>query len=372
MNSPKTYALLILALTTLGGAGLAWQQYQELVELRAAALNKDERSDLQKRLADLEKRNKELQDELAAAQDDSGDNSGDMTATAGGQSGAGGNQNGRPGRGGRGGANAQQQAAFRALMATPEVQALMAVQAKARLEATYGALFKNLNLSSEQVDKVTGLLAERQSTMQDVFAAARDQGINPRTDPAAFQKLVAAAQAPINDGLKTALGDAGYSQLQNYDQTMPERNVVNQLQQRLAASDTPLTSAQSEQLVQILAANAPQRTNAGGTAGATGSANATQGQFGGGFGGGGPGGGGGFIGRGGGGGAGATVAVTPAAVSQAQSVLAANQLTALQQIQQQQAAQQQLQQILSAARNNGNTGGGNTSGSTTRRSGKGG
>src|SRR2546429_8628273 len=50
------------ALTTIGGAGLAWQQYQELVELRAAALTKDERAALQKKIWDLERFNKELKD----------------------------------------------------------------------------------------------------------------------------------------------------------------------------------------------------------------------------------------------------------------------------------------------------------------------
>lgn len=330
MKSPKTYALLILALTTLGGAGLAWQQYLELVEFRAAALSKDDRAGLEKRLADLEKRNRELQDELAA-QDDGSDNLGDVAAPPGAKPEPAGNPAGRPGRNNPiRGAMAQQQAAFRALMSSPEVQALLAVQTKARLEATYGALFKNLNLSPDQVNKVTSLLAERQSTMQDVFSAARDQGINPRTDPAAFQKLVAAAEAPVTDGLKAALGDSGLSQLQNYEQTMPERNVVNQLQQRLAYSDTPLTAAQSEQLVQILAANAPQKASATGAAGVSGT---TQPADAGGLrGGGGP------IGRAGFGGGGGTVAVTPAAVSQAQGVLAANQVAALQQIQQQQQA----------------------------------
>ena len=41
MKSPKTYLIAFLALTTVGGSMLAWQQYGELVELRAAAMNKD-------------------------------------------------------------------------------------------------------------------------------------------------------------------------------------------------------------------------------------------------------------------------------------------------------------------------------------------
>ncbi len=67
MKSPQTYLLALLALTTLGGAMLAWRQYSELVELRASAMNRDERADLQKRAWDLEKHNQDLQARLAAA-----------------------------------------------------------------------------------------------------------------------------------------------------------------------------------------------------------------------------------------------------------------------------------------------------------------
>jgi hypothetical protein len=66
MKPPKTYLIALLALTTVGGSMLAWQQYGELVELRAAAMNKDERADLQKRAWDLERLNKQLRDQLAA------------------------------------------------------------------------------------------------------------------------------------------------------------------------------------------------------------------------------------------------------------------------------------------------------------------
>ena len=370
VKSPKTYLILLLALTTLGGAVLAWQQYLELVELRASALNKDDRAALQKRIAALEKLNKELQDQLAAARDDNADDTGDMAAAATGDQPARGNPGGRAGRGGRG---QQQFAAIRAVMARPEVQALVNAQQKAMVETRYASLFKSLNLSADQVSKVETLLVDRQTTMQDVFAAARDQGINPRTDPAAFQQLVANAQSSINSSLASVLGDSGMAQLQNYDQTQPARNVVNQLQQRLSNSDTPLTPAQTDQLVQILAANAPQRSAAAGdTAAPPQGGGGGRGGFGGGggfggiaavaggFGGGGPGG-------GGGGGGGGTVTITPTAVSQAQTVLAAPQVAVLQQLEQQQQTQQQLQQIIRNAigpQNNGGAGGAGATGAT--------
>src|SRR6185295_11216942 len=70
---PKNLVIVLLAATTIGGAVLAWRQYGDLIELRAAAMNKSERADLQKRMWDLEKLNRELQDQLAANRKPDGD-----------------------------------------------------------------------------------------------------------------------------------------------------------------------------------------------------------------------------------------------------------------------------------------------------------
>lgn len=327
MKSPKNFLLVLFVLATVGVSVLAWQQYQELIKLRAAMMNGEDRASLLKRLADAEKRAKDLSSQLAALQGQGG-NDDAMAAAANGENGdANGNRAGRGNRGNQGPG-----AAIRALMEKPEVQALMAIQQKAALESRYAALFKMLNLSPDQTDKLKSLLAEKQTALQDVMAAAREQGLNPRTDPDGFRKLVTDAQADINNNIKATIGDAGYAQLQQYDQTLPQRNVVNQLQQSLSYTSAPLTDAQTEQLVQILAANAPQRQNNQGVdAGGGGGLRAA-------FAGGGGFGGGGF------GGGGATI--TTAAVTQASSLLSAQQVQALQQLQQTQQAQQQMQQLI--------------------------
>lgn len=357
MNSPKNYILLLLAATTVGGAVLAWRQYSELVELRAAAMNKDERADLQKRVWDLEKLNRELRDQFSA-QRDPADPDTLLAAAADGER----PNRDRGGRGsdprGRGNNGFQQMTAIRELMNKPEVQAMINLQQKAAIDARYAALFKNLNLAPEQADKLKTLLAERATTMQDVMAAARDQGVNPRENPDTFRQLIANAQDQINNTIKSVIGDQGFAQLTNYEQTLPQRNLVNELQQRLSYTDTPLTAAQAEQMVQILAANSPQRQNTSATSATNQPGNPPAG---GGFGGrggdlggmiagvigGGPGMGmaiGGF--DGGARGGGATTPVTSAAVAQSQTVLTAPQVAALQQIQQQQQAQQQLRQLV--------------------------
>jgi hypothetical protein len=368
VKSPKTYLILLLAVTTVGGAILAWQQYAELVELRAAAMNKDERADYQKRIWDLEKANRELQDRLAANREPV--EMDDLLAAATDGERPGRDRGNRGDRGERGGprrdaSGVAQATALRELMNKPEVQAMLSLQQKAAIEARYAALFKELKLPVEQIDKLKTLLADRGTTMQDVMAAAREQGINPRDNREAFMKLVTDAQNEINNGIKSVIGEQGFAQLTNYEQTMPQRNLVNELQQRLSYTSTPLTAQQAEQMVQILSANAPPRqaanTNAATASGQTQPSQtpggrdggrggfAVRGEIGGMIGapGGGPGIGmmmGGFDGGGRGGGGGATV--TPGAVAQAQTILAPTQVAALQQIQQQQQTQQQLRQLI--------------------------
>ena len=408
MKSSKVSLIFLLAGTTIGGAVLAWRQYGELVELRAAAMNRDERADLQKRVWDLEKANRELQDRLAAHRDP-GDLDGLLAAATAGEAPA--TSRDRGGRGDRGGdsrgrsSGLQQATAIRELMNKPEVQAMVSLQHKAAIEARYAPLFKNLNLPADQIEKLKNLLADRSTTMQDVMIAAREQGLNPRENPDAFKKVVADAQNQISQGIKSVIGEQGFAQLSNYEQTIPQRNVVNELQQRLSYTSTPLTAAQAEQMVQILASNTPQRQP--GNPGAAGenmriSGGTPMGRDG-------PPPGGGvritmdgmgnsaFVGGPGvgmimgafDGGTRGTAPVTGAAVAQAQTVLAPPQVTALQQIQQQQQTQQQLKQLVhdtltaNQPAKTGSTGGkttgasntpgaGNTGAPVTRRRGGGG
>lgn len=329
MNAKNTL-IVLLALTTIGGGALAWHQYQELVGLRAAALSTNDRADLQKKIWDLQKANQRLEDELAAAHARAGAAGEDAMAEATGEPASADTNDRRDRRGGR----AERFAAIREMMQKPEVQALMSTAQKAMVDARYAALFRTLNLSPDQADKLSQLLVDRQNAFRDVMQAARDQGVNPRSDPQGFQQLLNGAESGINDSIKSLLGDSGYSQLTNYDQTMPQRNVVNVLQQRLSYSSSPLSASQADQLVQILAANTPGGAN--GSGGNTGWA-------------------GGRGGFGGGmmeGGAVATIAgpgtaqITPQAVSQAGTVLDSTQLTTLQQLQQQQQAADQLRQIM--------------------------
>ena len=322
MKSPTNILIALLAASVLAVGLLAYSQYRELILLRAQVAANDA-SALSKKLAAAQKTIRSLEDRLAALR---GRGMRDGADAAGGDNPDNAGANGR-GRGGRWGG-------FAALGNNPEFQKLLAIQAKGRIAQTYGALFKSLNLSPDQLAQFQQLLADKQQAMMDVLQAAREQGINPRTDPDGFKTLMSQAVAQTDQSIQQAIGDGAFQQYQQYQQTLPERNVVNSLQQQLSYTQTPLTDDQSNALISLLQQTQPQRAG-NGTSGTTDGA-------------GGPGPGIMALVNGGG-----NARVTDDAIAQAQGVLSAPQVAVLQQVQQQQQAQQQMQQLMRAA-NQGN------------------
>ncbi|MEO7597303.1 MAG: hypothetical protein ABIV50_00100, partial [Opitutus sp.] len=193
MTSRKNFLISVLLLTTITTGVIAWKQYQELTELRAAALNKDERAEWQKRLWATEKKRVELETQVTALEkkDEPRPEAAVDDSPA----------EGPPSNRRNGPRN------FMSMMDRPEVQRMMALQQKASLDSRYSALFKNLALTPEQLDKFKDLLVEKRTAMMDVVAAARGEGINPRSDREAFEKLVAGAQAEIDASIRATLGD---------------------------------------------------------------------------------------------------------------------------------------------------------------------
>jgi hypothetical protein len=323
VKSPTTLLVAVLAAVVIAVGVLAFTEYRELVVLRAQLADNNAAA-LAKKLAAAQKTIRDLENRLAAmrgrgmrAEDVAGE----------GADNAGANGRGRPG--GRWGA-------FAAMASDPQFQKLIAIQMKGRISQTYGALFKSLNLSPDQLAQFQGLLADKQQALMDVMQAAREQGINPRTDPSGFATLANQAIAQTDQQIQQVLGDAGFQQYQQYQQTLPERNVINSLQQQLSYSQTPLTDDEANQMISLLAQTQPQRAG-NGTSGTTNGGDGGPGIM--------------SLVNGGG-----NARVTDDAIAQAQGVLSAPQVSALQQIQLQQQAQQQIQQLMRSA-NQGNGGG---------------
>lgn len=225
-----------------------------------------------------------------------------------------------------------------AMLENPEIQKLMSIQQKAALDSRFASLFKSLNLSPADLEKFKSLLVEKQASVMDARAAARAQGLTGPENRDALRQAIANAQAEVDNSIRSTLGEAGFAQYQMYEQTLPERNRVAQLEQRLSYSSSPLTDTQTNQMVALLAANnqsTSQKTNTGSTpnAASTGVRNGGA-QF-----------------RNGSG----NVAITDAVITGSQGILTGPQMAALVQLQQEQQAQAQLAAQMSALRKSANT-----------------
>ncbi|MBK9991828.1 MAG: hypothetical protein IPP19_14105 [Verrucomicrobia bacterium] len=322
MNSRLKSALLVLfALTTVATGILAWQQYRALHAPQSESSQDDDA--LRQKLADAEHRTHALQNELDAlkARTSSEDVAppDEPPPTA--------NNNERRGRRGPGGGPA----AFMALMNDPKVVQLMNSRDRLMLDTRYAALFKSLlqgsNLNLQQIDAFKDLLVEKQNTTRDFMMSSRAEGVTDRNE---VNKLINAAQAELDAQIQNTLGAAGFAEYQQYENTLPQRNLVTQLSQNLSYTSAPLSDAQSQQLIKILSEN-------------SGSADTHQPRNLGGFGGG-PGGMGAPFGS--------STAISDAAIAQAQAVLAPAQLQALTTLQQQQKAQQEIMNTIHAAQQN--------------------
>lgn len=316
----KNYVIAFLALTTVAGGAMAWNFSQRLALARADAdLAAAQRADWQKRIWDAEKRRTELETQLASTTKDPTESTE------------------RRGPGGPGGMRGGPMGNMAALLENPEFAKAWNTQQKAALDARFAGLFKKLNLSPEALDKLKSLLVEKQNSRMDVMTAAREQGLDPRTNRAELQALEQQAQADVDASIQSTLGATAYAEYQAYEQTLSQRSVVSQLETRLSYSSTALTSAQSEALVSILAStqstDGSTAVNVTAMGGAADIATAMMG------------------GR-------SSTVITDAAITQAASVLSADQVTALKSIQAEQQAQAQMGQLLRQQRT--------SSGGTTR------
>jgi hypothetical protein len=200
---------------------------------------------------------------------------------------------------------------WQAIMDSPEVQQLMSLRARGQLDGRYSALFARLRLSPAQLERLQQLLVDKQNTSRDVAAAMRSQGLSTRRENAdQMRSLVQTANAEIDNQIRSELGEAVFSQYQEYERTQPQRNFVDRVQQRLSYTSESLNEQQASSLVAILAQTSSSQTNPG------------RGAFG---------------GRGGG-----NVTLTDETIAQAGSFLSSSQVKALQELQREQQAQAEL------------------------------
>jgi hypothetical protein len=235
----RNYLLIFLALTTLGGVVLAWNQHLEIIKLNAALQEKDLDAQLHQRqfdtkLAALQAKAKAAASEKAAEQNSSDDQ----------------RQRGPFGR-------------WASRMNDPQFAARMAARDNAQISLAYGPLFKQLaqqlGLTPAQLAAFQNLLAEKQSNARDVLSAAEQEGLNPRdpNDRADIAQLIGQGNAQTDNQIAAEIGQAAYAQYLQYEQALPAVNAVTRLQTYMTNAGVALTPSQISTITPIIEGTPP-------------------------------------------------------------------------------------------------------------------
>ncbi|MBE2214258.1 MAG: hypothetical protein IAE82_10340 [Opitutaceae bacterium] len=145
--------------------------------------------------------------------------------------------------------------ALQRMLHDPELNLLQLAAGRAARTVQYGTLVRQLGLSPEQTLELDRILAAKEMREMDVYASGRAQGL-ATTDPA-LAALNREIEADTEKALRPLLGDEGYALFQEHDRTAMLRLTVSSLAGAATVAGAPLSPAQSEALVQILAESTP-------------------------------------------------------------------------------------------------------------------
>lgn len=119
------------------------------------------------------------------------------------------------------------------------------------IDKSYGALFQQLNLSSDQAASLKDLLQQKMMVAADVGTSMLDNSLDA-SQRADLTKQIKSETDGYDQQIKQLLGDDNYQTFENYEKSVPDRMVVNQFSDQLGSGANALTAAQQEQLVQAM------------------------------------------------------------------------------------------------------------------------
>ncbi|PYI82811.1 MAG: hypothetical protein DME26_16380 [Verrucomicrobia bacterium] len=135
-------------------------------------------------------------------------------------------------------------------MKDPSMREMVRGQQKAAINMMYSGFFKELNLSSEEKEKLSGILTDSQlkniEHVQGLFGEQKE-GAGEDT-----QKLVEDAKKQTDAEIKALLGDERFAQYEDYQKNLGDRMQLDQLKTHLEAQNLALQDQQMTQLLQIM------------------------------------------------------------------------------------------------------------------------
>jgi hypothetical protein len=131
------------------------------------------------------------------------------------------------------------------MLKDPEMKKAMAQQQRGMLDTMYGGLFKELQLTPENTDKLKDLLLDQQmSAMSDGMNVFDQMNSTNRVE---IGKKIAEAHKQKEDQIKALLGDEKFQQYKDYTSSMSERMILDQF-----AKQSELRPEQTEQLLALM------------------------------------------------------------------------------------------------------------------------
>ena len=261
MKEPRNYLILILCAALLGAGILLRQQGTETDQWKARVWSAEktvaqqaaERTALEKRLSDAQDRTAALQNELAAARDaQPSATTPDKPAAK--------KRGALAVEGGQLTPDMLKQ--WLADANDPAVMRRLNTQARNQMLRRFGDVFQQLNLTPEQTESFTKLLADKRQAPMDVAVASFQDGNDPTQNLDAYRAQLAATQTGIEDQIHTLLGDSNYAQYRDYVRDTGQTNVIKDLELALRNSPDPLTPEQAAQFKQVLEDNNTTRITA--------------------------------------------------------------------------------------------------------------
>ena len=152
--------------------------------------------------------------------------------------------------------------AMLALLASdPKLFALGMKAFQANLNVNFAPIFRALNLTPDQITKFDSLAVTHQEAIIDILSSATTEGL-PLSDPS-VRTLMQQENAQYQTAEQGLLGDPAYQQMQQMNRALPVTGIVRDVAMQVALTSTPLSSAQADQLTQILASSSGQYQNGG-------------------------------------------------------------------------------------------------------------
>lgn len=144
---------------------------------------------------------------------------------------------------------------YRRMRDDPHIQVLRLQAERAVRAVQYRPLLTRLRLSDSDSDAFDRLIAERDERIADITATASAQNVSAE-DPG-IRAMLLEVQAASTYALRALLGERAYSVYHDYERTVPIRRSVSGLAATATVAGVPLTPAQMEATVRILAESTP-------------------------------------------------------------------------------------------------------------------